>query len=632
MVRNSRTWLVERLDGFLSESLRKASPLEVGRARLLVGVCLTLLACVLLILFQLLLHPSPRSVIALAGVCLLGFGGALALLRWSSSTRPLALLLCSLLTVGMITTTLHLKSLVVATHASVMLVPVVSVYLLGWRLGLLFSTLASVNVGLVFPLYARSALADPVDRVLCAFASLYVLCAWAVGWLFISARDEAQARVERTMETLRESEVKLIGLIESTDDLVISLDKNGLVVTANQAARQLFLQVVGRELDPGRPAFEETAPRGQSYWFELLARTCHGERVKEEVLIPLAGRSPLTVEITVSPLWGVGGRVVGVTLFGRDITARKEAEARLSEMHRNLLDVSRQAGMAEIATGVLHNVGNALNSVNVSAGVVTERLRGLHVPGIFRAVELLDEHKSDLGTFLTSDPKGRQVPDYLKALSRTLAEEREAVLEEMHTLCESVEHIKAVVSMQQQHARTTGMEERLPVSALLDDALRLHALSFERMGIQVRREYTPGPEVWADRHKLLQILLNLLNNARHALMDSGQPDKQLTLRVGPGEGGRLRIEVADNGVGIAPETLPRLFTQGFTTKKDGHGFGLHISALAAEEMRGSLACASAGRGQGATFTLELPAGGAPPEAEPVRPREVFERGGAPGVA
>ncbi len=68
-------------------------------------------------------------------------------------------------------------------------------------------------------------------------------------------------------------------------------------------------------------------------------------------------------------------QVLGLTLFGRDITARKEAEARLGEMHRTLVDVSRQAGMAEIATGVLHNVGNTLNSVNISTGLVMDQLR-----------------------------------------------------------------------------------------------------------------------------------------------------------------------------------------------------------------------------------------------------------------
>ncbi|HYO67702.1 MAG TPA: ATP-binding protein, partial [Archangium sp.] len=164
-------------------------------------------------------------------------------------------------------------------------------------------------------------------------------------------------------------------------------------------------------------------------------------------------------------------------------------------------------------------------------------------------------------------------------------------------------------------ARSAGMQERLPVPELLDDALRLHALFFEREGIRLLREYAPVPPVWVDRHKLLQILFNLVSNARHAMLESGRPDKQLTLRMGLGTAGRLRIEVADNGVGIAPEALPRLFSQGFTTKKDGHGFGLHLSALAAAEMHGSLSCTSAGVGQGATFILELPIGSEPRAGE-----------------
>ena len=180
------------------------------------------------------------------------------------------------------------------------------------------------------------------------------------------------------------------------------------------------------------------------------------------------------------------------------------------------------------------------------------------------------------------------------------------MLLELQSLKKNVDHIKSVVSMQQQHARFAGVLERVEVPGLLDDAMRLHAVSFERLGIQMRREYgAPVSAVMVDRHKLLQILVNLLGNARHALVESGREDKRLTLRVAR-VGERLRISVADNGVGIAPENQQRLFTQGFTTKKDGHGFGLHISALSAEELGGALKCESEGPGKGATFTLELP--------------------------
>jgi signal transduction histidine kinase len=283
-------------------------------------------------------------------------------------------------------------------------------------------------------------------------------------------------------------------------------------------------------------------------------------------------------------------------------------------MHHTLVDVSRQAGMAELATGVLHNVGNTLNSVNISTGLVIDKLRNSRVAGLSRAVELLREHSADMGTFLSTDPRGQKLPSYLSALANQLQQERETMLQEMQALSDSVDHIKSIITMQQKHARTAGTLEALHLPQLIDEALRLNAVSFERQGIRIERQYENVPPLIVDRHKLLQILINLLSNARHALAESDKEDKQLSIRVRTAQGGeRLLLEVADNGKGIAPENLPRLFSQGFTTKKTGHGFGLHISALSAEEMKGQLTCASAGPGQGATFTLELPMRG--PEAE-----------------
>ncbi|HLL05277.1 MAG TPA: HAMP domain-containing sensor histidine kinase [Myxococcaceae bacterium] len=298
----------------------------------------------------------------------------------------------------------------------------------------------------------------------------------------------------------------------------------------------------------------------------------------------------------------------------QSVTAYQEAELRLSGMHRTLVDVSRQAGMAEIATGVLHNVSNTLNSVTISTGLVIDQLRASRVAGLSRAVELLREHSADMASFLSTDPRGQKLPGYLFALANELQQEREAMLQEMQALSNSVDHIKSVVTMQQKHARVAGTLESLHLPQLIDEALRLNAVSFERQGIRIERQYENAPPVIVDRHKLLQILINLLSNARHALAESDREDKQLIIRVRTTQGGeRLLLEVADNGKGIAPENLPRLFTQGFTTKRTGHGFGLHISALSAEEMKGQLTCASAGPGQGATFTLELPMRG--PEAE-----------------
>jgi PAS domain S-box-containing protein len=506
----------------------------------------------------------------------------------------------------MLASAVRTQNLNVAIHPVCMLIPVTSVYLLGARWSLPFVLLLSFCVGLPLPMYHGS----PAGEWLrCVFTAIVLLGAWAMSWLLLASRDQTSAALERALRTLRESERKLTSLLENTEDIVCSLDAEGRLIAANTALREAYFEIIGAHVRAGEPLFPEASPESlRRRWQECARQVLSGRRVRFEAS-PSKLKRPRVLDISVNPVCDTDGRVVGMTVFARDITDRKEAEARLGEMHRSLLDVSRQAGMAEMATGVLHNVGNALNSVNVSVNLLAERLQQSRVQGLRKATGLLAEHAANLATFLEGDARGKQLPSYLQALSGQLATERDELLEEVNTLQKSVEHIKSVVSMQQEHARFSGVVEPLELTALLDDALRLQSVSFERLGIQVKREYTGGMLVKVDRHKLLQILLNLLSNARHALVESGRADKQLIIRVERMVTERLRIAVQDNGVGISPEDAPRLFTQGFTTKKDGHGFGLHISALAAAEMDAFLSCSSEGRGQGATFTIDLPISG-----------------------
>jgi PAS domain S-box-containing protein len=598
--------MLARLDGFISEPLRQSSAEELNRCRMLVGAnFILLLMCVLFLLYAPRM-PEPWLLGNITAVCAVGFVGSLGILRQASSSRGPAVLLCTVLSVGFLACAVRTNSLNVAVHPVCMLIPVASVYLLGAKGSLPFVLAVSLCIGVLLPLNHAS----PAGEWLrCCFAAIVLMGAWALSWLLLASRDQTSAALVRALRTLRESERKLTSLLENTEDIVCSLDAEGRLIAANPALKEAYFEIIGSHLQAGEPLFPEVAPESlRRRWDECARQVLAGRRVRFEAS-PSKLKRPRVLDISVNPVCDTDGRVVGMTVFGRDITDRKEAEARLGEMHRSLLDVSRQAGMAEMATGVLHNVGNALNSVNVSVNLLSERLQQSRVQGLRKATGLLAEHAADLATFLQGDARGRQLPSYLQALSGQLATERDELLDEVHTLQKSVEHIKSVVSMQQAHARFSGLVERLEVTPLLDDALRLHSVSFERLGIEVRREYTEVPLVRLDRHKLLQILLNLLSNARHALLESGRPDKLLTIRVERTVTERLRITVADNGVGIAPEHASRLFTQGFTTKKDGHGFGLHISALAAAEMDAFLSCTSEGRGQGATFTIDLPVAG-----------------------
>jgi signal transduction histidine kinase len=289
----------------------------------------------------------------------------------------------------------------------------------------------------------------------------------------------------------------------------------------------------------------------------------------------------------------------------QDVTQRREAEANLAQTQRRLLESSRQAGMAEVATGVLHNVGNVLNSINVSSTVIADAVRKSKAANLGRAVALLDEHEQDLSSFLTGDPRGKQLPKYLRQLADRMNTEQEHVLQEVGSLQKNIDHVRDIVSMQQGYAKVSGVRQLVNVAELIEDSLRLVADVMTRYGVEVVREFDPVPVVSVERHKVLQILVNLIRNAKQSCIESGRPDKRIILRVSK-DGGFIRIGVVDNGVGIPEENLTRIFAHGFTTKETGHGFGLHNAALAAKEMRGTITVCSDGPGKGAVFTLELP--------------------------
>jgi two-component system sensor histidine kinase ChiS len=289
-----------------------------------------------------------------------------------------------------------------------------------------------------------------------------------------------------------------------------------------------------------------------------------------------------------------------------ELKARVNAVLRMGRVQAELRHRSRQAGMAEIATSVLHNVGNVLNSVNVSAGLVTSRVQASRVSGLARAVKLMDEHAADLGDFLTHDPKGKLLLPYLGQLSQALEAEQRDLVEELRRLARSVDHIKQVVATQQSYARAAGVVEAVLVHDLVDDALRMNAGALEHHRVTVVKQVADLPLLPLDKHRVLLILVNLISNAKYAMDGVVDGDRRLTLTVDADQPQRLRIRVADNGEGIAAENLTRIFSHGFTTRQNGHGFGLHSCVLAAQEMGGTLSAHSDGPGLGATFTLELP--------------------------
>jgi PAS domain S-box-containing protein len=284
---------------------------------------------------------------------------------------------------------------------------------------------------------------------------------------------------------------------------------------------------------------------------------------------------------------------------------RKRAQAELHSLHEQLVAASRQSGMAEIATNVLHNVGNVLNSVNVSTSLLRDRMKQSRLARLEQLAALLRVHQPNLGQFLTQDERGKHVPDYLGQLAGYLQTEHTGVLQELELVQRNVDHIKEIVAMQQHYARFGGVKEMVSMADLVTDSLRLCENDLKRQQVAVACELAPVPPVNLEKHKVLQILVNLIRNAFNACAESGRADKQVTLRV-TRMAEQIQVSVQDNGVGIVPENLTRIFRHGFTTRPEGHGFGLHSGALVARELGGTLTVHSAGAGAGACFTLTLP--------------------------
>jgi len=401
------------------------------------------------------------------------------------------------------------------------------------------------------------------------------------------------------LQAARASESRLRKDLESISEELLVVDSDMRVLQWNEAAarnwKRLRDELVGRPLSEALPsllatplanAIQTALNEGRGTVLPNLKLNGDGEdRVYQARVFPFHG---------------------GASVFLHDISQAKRAESELAELNRQIAETQRQAGMAEVATGVLHNVGNVLNSINVSATLVREQLASSKLQSLVKVTSLMQEHISDLGSFFSQNPQGRKVPDFLFKVTDHLSSEHRRWQNELNGLTKNIEHIKEIVAMQQSYARLSGVVEPLLAHELVEDALRINEVALGRHGIHVVRKFDSAPTVAVDKHKVLQILINLIRNAKQAIENNNRDNKELTLSITHQTNGHVAIAIADSGVGIAPENLTRIFSHGFTTKRGGHGFGLHSAANAAREMGGKLSVQSEGPGKGATFVLDLP--------------------------
>ena len=412
--------------------------------------------------------------------------------------------------------------------------------------------------------------------------------------------------IEKTSQQSEFEAAMLKNLMRNSDDLIYFKDLDSQFTCISDS----MVKRIG-----AKSAAEVLGKSDFDFWDRACAEGLFND--EQEIIRtgkPSIGKAEMLARPDGTVMWGLSSKmplfddnnnVVGTFGISKDITQLKVTEQELEVTHKQLLDASRRAGMAEIATNVLHNVGNVLNSINVSISQMAETARGMKIDNLKNIADMVRANL-DNPKFLTEDEKGKQIPDYLSLVSEKLAADRSIIDAELESTQAHLEHVKVIVSMQQEYATGSRVLEQVDLAEVLNDAIKMSSGSLVRHRILLVREFEPGIQMTLEKHRVLQILVNLVRNAKHAVQDIDLEPRMIKVAVIQPDEQSVTIEITDNGVGISPDNMINLFKHGFTTKSNGHGFGLHSGANSAQQLGGSLTAHSDGLGKGATFKLTLP--------------------------
>lgn len=415
-------------------------------------------------------------------------------------------------------------------------------------------------------------------------------------------------RLQNLTKDLRESarELEKLSLVAKyTDNAVVITDPKSRIEWVNEG----FTRVTGYTLEEAQGRVPghflqgpETDPKTVD---RVRAAVKREEAINVEIINYHKTGRTYWLDIELRPIHDQTGKVVNFIAIESDITQRKLAERERERLASELQDAARQAGMAELAGDVLHNVGNALNSINVSTQSLREKIESKSLAHLSKATDLISHQESQLAAFLTTDKRGQQFPNFLRQVTCKLVSERASQCSELASLNEKIDHVKEIVASQAAFSHRRAPSELVSPAELLEQAIKMNDASLGRHSVVVIREYGYVPDVLLEKHAVLQILINLIKNAKESVVESGAAKPTITVGATL-DNDQLKFIVFDNGMGIPADNLVRIFQHGFSSKLTGHGFGLHSGGNIAQELGGSLQVESDGVGKGAVFTLSLP--------------------------
>ncbi len=301
------------------------------------------------------------------------------------------------------------------------------------------------------------------------------------------------------------------------------------------------------------------------------------------------------------------GRITGVSGSHTDITKRKLAEEELEKVQEAALVHARFVGRAEFATTVLHNIGNVLNSVNVNSMEIRNAVKKTGFKQLFLAFQMIKKNKNRLASFLSSDEKGKQLPDYFIKKAQVLEKDSQTLISLTEEINDKVALMRDIIETQQSFAKKRETTELRDPIQLVDESIKVQMQLIKREGVTIQKQYHTVPHLVLPPAKLIHVLINIIKNGIEAMAHIPPKKRTLFIKIREDGAHNTTIRIKDTGIGIEAKAIPKMFTHGYTTKASGHGFGLHYCMQTIKEMGGDIRLASKGKGKGATFTLVFPA-------------------------
>jgi len=415
-------------------------------------------------------------------------------------------------------------------------------------------------------------------------------------------KRQAHELANEIKKGLRETEHLNRSILESASEAIIAINRSGTITIFNDAAEATFgrkcADVVGQKIDQ--------LLKIENIHFLLSRVDAIKKRSSREMLLKGIHTDESTFPCSVSI-----GRVASESgdlyiIIARNQTERIESEKKLAAVNQQLLDASRKSGMAEVATGVLHNVGNVLNSLNVSMHVLDEKLDRRLIERLRKATSLLSKNTNNVEAFFSAGGQGQHLSVYLEKLAGVLDKDHQTLEGEVAQLKKHIKHINEIVRHQQNSATVNSPCRLEKAEELLEDAAHINEHRNHENEIIIEKDFASCPRFETDRHKVLQILVNLIKNAQDALLKIEGRKRKIQLRTKVVDDQFIDLIVEDNGIGIEKDVIDCVLQFGYTTKLDGHGFGLHSSLNAATQLGADLRVESDGINKGARFILRIP--------------------------